>query len=38
MVNRLKAKNTLGVTPEIGALDHTQFFAIVHPFGMLWEC
>jgi len=38
MVNRLKAKNTLEETPEISALDHTEFFAFVHPFGMLWEC
>lgn len=37
MVNSLKAKNTLEETPEISALDHTQFFAIVYPLGMLWE-
>ena len=38
MVNRLKAKNTPEETLEISALDHTEFFAFVHPFGMLWEC
>lgn len=38
MVNRLKANNTPEETPEISALDHTEFFAVVHPFGMLLEC
>lgn len=37
MVNRLKAKNTIKETPEISALDGTEFFAIVHPFGMVQE-
>ena len=37
MVNRLKAKNTLEKTPEISALHHTEFFAIVHQFGMVQE-
>lgn len=35
MVNRLKAKNALDETPEISALDHTEFSAVVHPLGML---